>query len=69
MIIEAIISLAHRLELNVCAEGVETAQQMDFLAEQGVHQLQGYYFSKPCPLDDMANCIMDLHRSRRLAIH
>jgi EAL domain-containing protein (putative c-di-GMP-specific phosphodiesterase class I) len=34
------------------AEGVETAEQMQFLQEHGVNFMQGYYFSKPLSIDD-----------------
>ncbi|MBF0158886.1 MAG: EAL domain-containing protein [Magnetococcales bacterium] len=46
-IVRAIISMAHSLGIRVIAEGVETAQHLDFLKEHGCDQFQGYYFSKP----------------------
>ena len=45
-----IVSLADSLELQVIAEGVETAEQRDFLERSGCRYFQGYYFSKPLPL-------------------
>jgi diguanylate cyclase (GGDEF)-like protein/PAS domain S-box-containing protein len=48
-IVEAIIAMAHSLELKVVAEGVETQEQSDFLRELGCDQIQGYFFSKPIP--------------------
>ncbi|MCM1057842.1 MAG: GGDEF domain-containing phosphodiesterase [Firmicutes bacterium] len=41
------VTMMRALELNVVAEGVETAEQRDVLKEMGCEYLQGYYFSKP----------------------
>ncbi|MDD2850890.1 MAG: EAL domain-containing protein [Desulfuromonadaceae bacterium] len=46
-IVDAIISMAHSLKLNVIAEGVETQEQLEFLRERKCQQAQGYYFAKP----------------------
>lgn len=46
-IIEAILSVAKTIQLNVVAEGIEEAHQVELLKELGSEQGQGYYFSKP----------------------
>jgi len=46
-ITRAIIALAHGLNLEAVAEGVETAAQMAFLRDNGCDEIQGYYFSPP----------------------
>ena len=48
-ITRAVISLGHQLNLKIVAEGVETAQQLNFLHENGCEEMQGYYFSQPVP--------------------
>jgi diguanylate cyclase (GGDEF)-like protein/PAS domain S-box-containing protein len=48
-IVRTIISLAHNLDLDVIAEGVETAEQWKVLQELGCEYAQGYFFSKPVP--------------------
>ncbi|MBR7889413.1 EAL domain-containing protein [Marinomonas sp. A79] len=48
---EAIIVMAHALGVQVIAEGVETQQQAERLIRYGCDYLQGYYFSKPVPLE------------------
>jgi EAL domain-containing protein (putative c-di-GMP-specific phosphodiesterase class I) len=49
----AVISMAHRLNLVVVAEGVETAEQLEFLTEHDCEYGQGYYFAKPLPLTEV----------------
>jgi EAL domain-containing protein (putative c-di-GMP-specific phosphodiesterase class I) len=44
---EAMIALAHKLDLKVIAEGVETEQQRDLLAAAGCDYVQGYLYSRP----------------------
>jgi diguanylate cyclase (GGDEF)-like protein len=46
-LVRAIIGIGHDLHLKVVAEGVETVQQAEFLAQRGCHVLQGYYFYLP----------------------
>ncbi len=46
-LIVAMITMAHSLKLKVVAEGVETEEQLKFLEENGVDELQGYYLGMP----------------------
>lgn len=50
---EAIIVMAHKLNMQVIAEGVETFQQLELLKSAGCDFVQGYYFSRPIPLEDL----------------
>ena len=52
-IVTSIISLAHNLQIQVIAEGVENQAQLDFLRQQQCGQMQGYYFSRPVPVADL----------------
>ncbi len=52
-----ILSLAKSLGLGVVAEGVETPAQHTFLLEQGCTAFQGYLFSRPVPVDQLADTI------------
>ncbi|MDH3388682.1 MAG: EAL domain-containing protein [Gammaproteobacteria bacterium] len=49
VLVQAIIAMAHGLRLEVIAEGVETAEQWDYLRMLGCDFVQGYYFGKPMP--------------------
>jgi diguanylate cyclase (GGDEF)-like protein len=63
-IARAVISLGHKLNLKVLAEGVETEQQRTFLRDNGCDEMQGYYFCKPVP----PNQIEKLFEEQKLAV-
>lgn len=50
-IVKTIIALSHNLNMTVIAEGIETAEQADQLNTWGCEYGQGYFFSKPLPLE------------------
>ena len=52
VIVRAIVSLGHSLELDVVAEGVESREQVQLLRFEGCHQMQGFYFAKPMPANE-----------------
>ncbi|WP_169749008.1 putative bifunctional diguanylate cyclase/phosphodiesterase [Gynuella sunshinyii] len=51
-LVEAIIQMAHALNLKIITEGVETKVQVEWLKKHGSNEIQGYYFSKPLPRDE-----------------
>jgi EAL domain-containing protein (putative c-di-GMP-specific phosphodiesterase class I) len=53
-IIRTIIAMAHTLNLNVIAEGVETKEQQALLESNGCLHYQGYLFRKPAPIDELS---------------
>jgi diguanylate cyclase (GGDEF)-like protein len=57
-LVVGIIALGRGLGLDVVAEGVETHEQLDFLAAHGCHQIQGYVFSRPLPADELSSLLM-----------
>jgi EAL domain-containing protein (putative c-di-GMP-specific phosphodiesterase class I) len=52
-LVEEIIRIGRRMNLTVVAEGVETRDQLDRLTEQGCDRIQGYYFSRPLPPEEL----------------
>ncbi|MEO5794172.1 MAG: EAL domain-containing protein [Rhodoferax sp.] len=57
VIARTIIGLGQSLGLNVIAEGVETADQRDFLAQHGCQAFQGYFFARPLPAEQLAQAM------------
>jgi diguanylate cyclase (GGDEF)-like protein/PAS domain S-box-containing protein len=51
-IVHTIITMAHSLDIDVIAEGVETKEQRQFLLNKGCKNFQGYLFSKPMPIGE-----------------
>lgn len=52
-IVQTIIAMAHHMNLEVVAEGVEETRQLDFLQKYHCHTAQGYLFSKPLSAEDL----------------
>lgn len=57
-ILRAIASMAKTLRLRITAEGVETAEQAEFLSEIACHQLQGFYFARPLAPADLPGYLL-----------
>ena len=58
-IISTIIELAQKLDMMTLSEGVETQEAVDFLREAGCGRLQGYFYGKPMPYEDIIAKIKD----------
>ena len=62
-IVQAIITMAHALGIQTIAEGVETKEQLEFLRRNGCDAMQGFYFSRPVPAEEITRM---LRKQRRL---
>ena len=60
VIAKTIIAMGHSLGLVVVAEGVETEEQKQFLQSEKCDLLQGYYFSRPMPADELEKMLREL---------
>jgi diguanylate cyclase (GGDEF)-like protein/PAS domain S-box-containing protein len=53
-IVRAVIGLGHGLEMSIVGEGVETQEQLGFLADEGCDAVQGYFIGRPAPIGQYA---------------
>lgn len=63
-IVEVTVNLGNKLNLTVVAEGVETKEQLEMLKQMNCNRVQGFYFSKPIPLNSFVSKYKDgtLHK-------
>jgi sensor c-di-GMP phosphodiesterase-like protein len=61
--LDTIIDMAQRLELRTIAEGVETAQQADYLLSRGVDYAQGWHYSRAMPAAAFIEFVQSVNRS------
>ena len=59
-LVDAIIAMAHSLELKIVAEGVENEQQLIFLHQRNVNIIQGYLFSPPVPAEKFRVLVQEM---------
>jgi EAL domain-containing protein (putative c-di-GMP-specific phosphodiesterase class I) len=56
-IVSATLAMGHNLNLTVNAEGVESQQQLAFLKAHGCDEIQGYYFCRPVPPEELGELL------------
>jgi len=66
-IVRTIASLGQNLGMETTAEGIETAEQLDLVRQAGCTEAQGYYFSRPCAVEDAFRIIEEMHPVSRVA--
>jgi EAL domain-containing protein (putative c-di-GMP-specific phosphodiesterase class I) len=57
-IVNAIIGMAHAMEMEVLAEGVERLDQLEYLLDKGCDRAQGYHFGKPVPAEEFKAMVL-----------
>ncbi len=63
-ILDTIIMLAHKLEMTVTAEGIETADQAEVLSALGCDQVQDFLYGRPAPASEIALFLLENTRTR-----
>lgn len=58
VILEAVVAMANNLRMDVVTEGVETREQVDLLSGMGCEMFQGFYFSRPIPVEDFETVVL-----------
>ncbi len=66
ILVQTIISMAHHFNLKIVAEGVETLEQLNFLMDNNCDAYQGYYFSKPVVIDEIAELYIKFSKNTKL---
>jgi diguanylate cyclase (GGDEF)-like protein/PAS domain S-box-containing protein len=59
-VVDAIIVMAHELGMTVVAEGVETAEQERYLRDRGCDEMQGFYYSRGVPTEDVVRTVQQI---------
>ncbi len=56
-VVKAVVGMAHELELQLVAEGIETKEEIDGMCKEGIDYIQGYYYSRPLPIQEFLDFI------------
>src|SRR6185312_16418469 len=64
IIVRALVDLARNMHLQVVAEGVESAESLEFLKGMGCDAVQGYHISRPLPVEQVGKWLLDFDYSR-----
>ncbi len=67
-IIQAIVTLAHSLDMTTTAEGTETREEFEFCREIGCEQVQGYLFGRPMPPEEATALVRPVKTTRRTRV-
>lgn len=64
-ILLSLTKIVREMGLNVVQEGVETKEQLDLVIEAGANLIQGYYFSKPIPIEEFTEFVKDFSEEKK----
>lgn len=58
-LLQHMVDMTHSIDLKMCIEGIETKQELNKICEMGPDYIQGYYFGKPCALEQFMSDYID----------
>ena len=58
-VVRAVVSMAHGMELKVVAEGIKTQQEVEDMYKENLDYIQGFYYSKPLPVNEFLKFLQD----------
>lgn len=56
-VVRAVVSMAHGMNLKLVAEGIETKEEIDGMNKENIDYIQGFYYSKPLPMQEFVSFI------------
>ena len=65
IIVSYMIQMVHSLGMNMIAEGVENATQAEFLRKRGCTEMQGFFYHKPMPVQELEQLLESAAKSSR----
>ncbi len=68
IIFRSVVNMSQLLHMPVISEGVETQEQVDYVTSLGLTALQGFYFSRPLPVNEFESKYMERHKKRSAVI-
>lgn len=64
-VVRAVVNMAHDMDLQLVAEGIETKEEFDCMCEEGIDYIQGYYYSKPISMYEFLEFLRKFVASKR----
>lgn len=61
-VVRSVVSMAHEMGLHIVAEGIENEKELESMREVGIDYIQGYYFSKPLPIEQYYSFICEKNK-------
>ncbi len=64
-VVKAVVAMAHDMDMKLVAEGIETEEEKERICKEGIDYIQGYYYSRPLPVDEFIRFIRSNNMKNR----